>query len=152
MTARITAAEARELLKKPKQSKYRAESAYRCSECGAPFARGGPTPDYRCGGVRSLSPPCAPKIIRFDSKAEASRWHALRLLERSGKITGLQRQVPYSLYVGTVALGKYVADFVYMGADRHEHVEDVKGVLTPLAKWKIKHFEAQYGMHVEIVK
>lgn len=38
--------------------------------------------------------------ITFDSKKEASRWLELKLLERSGKISDLKRQVPIDLMGG----------------------------------------------------
>lgn len=59
-----------------------------------------------------------------------------------------------------IKIGTYVADFRYsrkgLSASENEHwhvvVEDVKGVMTPLARWKIKHTEAQYGITVQIIK
>ena len=35
--------------------------------------------------------------IKHDSIKEANRWCELKLLERAGKITDLQRQVPFEL-------------------------------------------------------
>ena len=35
--------------------------------------------------------------ITFDSKKEANRWCELRLMERAGVITGLERQVKFVL-------------------------------------------------------
>lgn len=85
---------------------------------------------------------------RFDSKKEYSRWCALRLLERAGKITDLRRQVRYTLIPpqrepdiigprGGVKPGRllerpveYVADFVYQQEGK-TIVEDTKGVKTP---------------------
>ena len=42
--------------------------------------------------------------IRFDSKKEANRDAELRLLQRAGHITNLQRQVPFDLIVDEVAV------------------------------------------------
>ena len=87
----------------------------------------------------------------FDSKKEANRWCELRLLERAGKIRGLQRQVKFELLPAQyrlVATQKgqkrqcveravsYIADFVYteqlyQGGDFCVTVvEDTKGFRT----------------------
>ena len=83
----------------------------------------------------------------FDSKAELRRWQELVLLEHAGKISGLQRQVPFELIPpqrepdttgprGGIRRGAvlenavvYVADFVYQ-QDGRTVVEDVKGHKT----------------------
>ncbi len=88
----------------------------------------------------------------FGSKKEAIRWAELKLLERSGHISDLQRQVPFELipaHFEEVPTGefykrgskkgqpktkkvcienavKYVADFVYMQNGK-KVVEDTKG-------------------------
>lgn len=76
----------------------------------------------------------------FDSRKEAARYRELTLLERAGKISGLERQKRYTLIpaqYGSVD-GKrrcleravtYVADFVYQ-QDGETVVEDTKGVRT----------------------
>ena len=86
----------------------------------------------------------------FDSKAEFHRWCELRLLERAGKITDLDRQVPFELIPtqreestevfkagpckGLPKPGAiierpctYIADFVYKDAAGNTVVEDTKG-------------------------
>ena len=91
--------------------------------------------------------------ILHDSTKEARRWNELKLLERAGRITNLQRQVKYILIPkqeetyerispktgkrlkdGTRTLEQecaYVADFVYRDAKTGELiVEDTKGVKT----------------------
>ena len=91
--------------------------------------------------------------ILHDSTKEARRWNELKLLERAGVITGLQRQVKYTLIPkqeetyerispktgkrltdGVRTLEQecvYVADFVYQDAKSGELiVEDTKGVKT----------------------
>jgi hypothetical protein len=88
--------------------------------------------------------------IVFDSHKEARRYGELRLLERSGAITNLARQVEYELipvqkqtieYTDkkgktrhkTVVLEravKYIADFVYYDKSGQMVVEDSKGVRT----------------------
>ena len=91
--------------------------------------------------------PCVIDGIRFASKLEGRRYQQLKLMERAGEIFDLTRQNKYSLHApnGTV-VGYYVADFVYMrGKDMRGKVviEDAKGVLTPLCRWKLKHMAAQ---------
>ena len=82
----------------------------------------------------------------FDSKREADRWSELKLLEKAGEISDLQRQVKYELIPTQYSKweytksGKkkviereasYIADFVYhdntLGV---EVVEDAKGMRT----------------------
>lgn len=88
---------------------------------------------------------------RFDSKAEARRWNVLRMMERGGLISNLERQVPYPLEVLGVRLGEYRADFRYVSRGQ-VFCEDVKGMDTPLSRWKRKHVAAQYGIEVGLVK
>lgn len=93
--------------------------------------------------------------IRFASKIEAARWQELRLLERAGEIAALRRQPKYELKVRSEVIGHYVGDFEYtMGSGEHCRliVEDVKGMDTPMSRWKRKHLRAQEGIQVEIVK
>ena len=85
--------------------------------------------------------------IMFDSKREAARYQALKVLLKSGAISDLRLQIPFPLLVGEKKLGSYVADFVYQ-EDGREVVEDCKGFRTPLYRWKKKHMAAQYGIEL----
>lgn len=75
--------------------------------------------------------------ITFDSKKEFTRWNELRLLERAGVISNLQRQVKYTLIPaqrgenGKVIEREcsYIADFVYR-QNGQIIVEDTKGMRT----------------------
>ena len=74
--------------------------------------------------------------ITFDSQKEYKRFCELRLLERAGKVTDLQRQVKFELIPSQKVDGKvveravnYVADFVYE-QDGKTVVEDTKGFKT----------------------
>lgn len=77
--------------------------------------------------------------IKFDSKKEANRWQELKILERAGEISHLQRQVKYELIPTQRIDGKvveractYIADFVYHELGSNEVVvEDVKGYRNP---------------------
>lgn len=73
---------------------------------------------------------------RFDSHKEARRYGELVLLQRSGQITGLERQVRFELIPAQYRDKKcveravhYVADFVYYEAGE-KVVEDAKGYRT----------------------
>nr|DAO57952.1 MAG TPA: Endonuclease [Caudoviricetes sp.] len=69
--------------------------------------------------------------IRFDSAKEARRWTELKLLERAGEISNLQRQVKFEVIpkCGKERSVTYIADFVYQEKG-NTVVEDVKGVRT----------------------
>ena len=69
----------------------------------------------------------------FDSKREATRWQQLKLLERGGLITDLQRQVKFELIPKQVGErpAHYIADFVYTEVQNGLRVvEDTKGYRT----------------------
>lgn len=83
--------------------------------------------------------------LRFHSQGEANRWFELKLLQRSGAIYALTRQRPIELGAreGEV-VGLIVIDFAYFEISGRQVFEDFKGFTTPLAKWKLKHLQAQY--------
>lgn len=99
----------------------------------------------------------------YDSKTEMLRGIDLKLLERAGDITDLQRQVKFSLscYCAgckapvTIMAGKktavYTPDFVYF-ENGVRVVEDVKGYSDEASKLRIRVFEALYNQKVTIVK
>lgn len=75
----------------------------------------------------------------FDSVKEFHRWGCLRLLERTGKISDLKRQVSFELIPkqdGERACS-YVADFTYL-KDGNLVVEDCKGFKTDVYRIKKK--------------
>ena len=81
---------------------------------------------------------CEFKGEKFDSRKELQRWLELRLLERSGEITELKRQVKFELVPAQKdEKGKcleravtYIADFVYKDQQGKMVVEDTKGMRT----------------------
>ena len=99
--------------------------------------------------------------IRFDSKKEAARWIELRIMQRTGEIRELQRQVPFVLIptqkdelTGRVLEreARYIADFVYR--DNHTHkliVEDTKGMKTELYRLKKKLMLYRHGIRIKEV-
>ena len=98
----------------------------------------------------------------FDSKREADRWTELKLLEKAGEITNLQRQVKFELLPKQYSKTEftkarkpkvlerevcYIADFVYQGSNGMV-VEDAKGFRTD--DYKIKRKLALYMLGIEI--
>lgn len=103
----------------------------------------------------------------FDSKKEYKRYCELKMMEASGIISNLQRQVKYILIPcqrepdiigkrGGIHKGKviekecaYYADFVYQLTDTGETVvEDSKGMRT--TEYKIKRKLMLYVHHIRI--
>ncbi len=82
--------------------------------------------------------------IVFASKKEAARYVELKMLERSGYLTGLVLQPRYPIYFGKVKICDYVADFTYRTKDQKTVVEDCKGFKTPVYRLKAKMFAACY--------
>lgn len=111
--------------------------------------------------------------ITFDSQKEAAHYKELKLLERAGKISNLQMQVPFVLIpaqyeeIKTVTkTGKekiekklierktvYKADFVYT-KDGETIIEDVKGYKNSTAYevYKIKRKLMLYKYGIRIVE
>lgn len=103
----------------------------------------------------------------FDSIKEYNRWKELKLLERTGEITELQRQVKFKLIPtqrepcsemnknGIFKKGKvlerecsYIADFTYKNRLGFQVVEDVKGYKTEA--YRIKKKMMLYFHHIQI--
>ena len=116
----------------------RAIRVHICQSCGMWFEGTVPV-QCSCGRLA---------FDHFDSKGEARRWMRLRLLERAGEISELQRQVPFPLFTLT-ELGKpvqfavYVADYTYVEKGQ-KIVEDHKAMagISPEASLKLRVMEA----------
>ena len=97
--------------------------------------------------------------ITFDSAKEANRYAELKLLERAGKITELQRQPGFTLIPKQVREGHmveraliYKADFAYHDEETGQDVvEDVKGLKTKEYIIKRKLMLWEYGIRVREV-
>lgn len=75
----------------------------------------------------------------FDSEAEARRYWQLKLLQRAGKIQGLEIHKRFKLHAGIV----YECDFFY--SENFELVaEDVKGKETDVFRLKARLFREDY--------
>jgi hypothetical protein len=106
----------------------------------------------------------------FDSEHEALRFFELSMLQRSGKISDLQTQVPFELIPaqrepdiigprGGVKKGRcleqacmYYADFVYKDQEGRVVVEDAKSPATRTKDYKIKKKLMLYVHHIQIVE
>ncbi len=100
---------------------------------------------------------CEFKGEKFDSRKELQRWLELRLLERSGEITELKRQVKFELIPAQKdEKGKcferavtYWADFVYKDKQGKTVVEDTKGMRTKDYIIKRKLMLYKYGIKIK---
>lgn len=113
--------------------------------------------------------------IKHDSQKEATRWAELKLLQRAGEISDLQRQVEFELIPNQYEViervskktGKplkaetklierkvcYIADFVYTDKNGKRVVEDTKSEITqtPVFVVKRKLMLFVHGIKVKIV-
>lgn len=94
--------------------------------------------------------------MTFDSQKEYERYCVLKLMQKSGRISGLQRQVKYLLIPsqkGEIRNEKpcnYKADFVYV-MDGKTVVEDVKSEATRKNKdYVIKRKLMKYVHNIEV--
>ena len=88
--------------------------------------------------------------ISFDSSKEARRYQELLLLERTGVIQNLRRQVRFPLSVKGQLICTYIADAVYT-ENGHEIVEDTKSPVTrklPVFRIKAKLMRAIHGIAI----
>ena len=96
--------------------------------------------------------------IVFDSQKEARRYEALKMMEKSGLITDLKRQVKFVLIPTQREYGKvverecaYIADFTYKDSLGNEVIEDVKGIRTDAYKIKRKLMLHLFGIRIKEV-
>lgn len=86
----------------------------------------------------------------FDSAKEARRWQELLLLQKAGRITGLTRQMPWTLEVHGQVICEYRPDFSYCESGQVV-VEDVKSEATrklPVYRLKRKLMKAIHGIEI----
>ena len=97
--------------------------------------------------------------IVFHSKREMIAYQGFRILEKSGQIAKLERQVPYDLWAwypdqqGVVfsSVAQYICDFRVTELDGTVRLYETKGVSTAVYKLKKKIFCANYP-HLRIVE
>ena len=97
--------------------------------------------------------------IKFDSQKEKSYYIKYKLMEKSGEIYDLRRQVPFEL-LQTFRLGdktyrktKYIADFKFYYKSGKFHVIDVKSKATRTQVYQLKKklMAWKYGLEIEEV-
>lgn len=77
---------------------------------------------------------------------------SLLMLRDQGRISRLQFQPQFKLHVKEQELGTYKADAHYYDDAGNYIVEDSKcgDFIDDFAKWKIRHFQIEYGITVSI--
>ncbi len=94
--------------------------------------------------------------IKFDSKREAQRYLELKMIEKAGLISNLERQVIFLLVDKFEYMGKkireirYIADFTY-NEQGNKIIEDVKSWITqkrPDYKIKVKLLMKRYPTYI----
>lgn len=85
---------------------------------------------------------------RFASKKEYADWCALKLREKAGLITHLQRQVKFPLSVNAQLVTTFIADAVFFENGKRV-VVDSKGVQTPVYRLKKKLMRALLNIEVQ---
>lgn len=100
---------------------------------------------------------CVIDGITFDSVKEGKRYSELRVMEKAGLISNLERQVKYRLSDSFRSNGKvvlrpcdYIADFRYV-ENGETIVEDVKGLRTDAYIVKKKWLADKYGILIREV-
>lgn len=86
--------------------------------------------------------------ITYHSKAEANRASELDLLIKAEQVRFYIRQAPFDL-PGNI---KYLVDFIIFWSNGDVTFEDVKGLMTPTSKLKIKQVEDLYGIKITLVR
>jgi hypothetical protein len=140
VTTTISAAEYAVLTGTPKRSKYGAKQVI-VTEDGVLY-------DSKAAKANGITG------RRFHSKAEGARYVHLRLLEKGGYIRDLECQPTYPIHaMNGATVGKYRGDFSYIDCATGEPcLEDVKGMPTPLYKFKRKLVEAEYGVVIREIR
>ena len=98
--------------------------------------------------------PCEVNGVKYRSQKEMKRHQELLLLEKSGKIRDLKREVPFILAPSITINGKkvpalrYVADFTYLNLKGELVVNDAKGYLTPVYRIKRHLMQSTLGISI----
>lgn len=93
----------------------------------------------------------------YDSKLEAGYAQKLDTLKKakdpSQRVERIETQVPYKIISkkGNLVF-TYLLDFLVHYRDGRIEYIDVKGVLNPMSKMKIKAVEKEYGISIKLVK
>jgi len=92
----------------------------------------------------------------FHSKGELRRWEELKMLEKVGEISALERQVSYDLHVTTpegekVKIGSFRPDYRFIERSGEVVIEDFKSPASAkdeAYRLRKRMFEAEYGLQV----
>ena len=86
--------------------------------------------------------------IIFHSAREMNAYIGFRIIEKSGQIAKLERQVPFPLLAwspsGPVKVSKLILDFRITETDGTQRLYESKGFVTEVYRMKKKLFEANY--------
>lgn len=94
---------------------------------------------------------------RFDSEAEYRHWCHLKIRQRLGEITHLERQVTFELAPAVTIQGRkrpplrYVADMIYR-ENGDLVVADVKGAITPEYRIKRHLMASVHGIEIQEIR
>lgn len=89
----------------------------------------------------------------YHSQLEAGHAAHLDMLQKCGEIVSWRRQIHFPLYSQSgQVVGDYCADFLVLLPDGTSYVAEVKGMITDMARWKLKHFSADYDIPVRIIR
>lgn len=89
----------------------------------------------------------------FASAAEAERYRQLKRLEEKGAIANIELQPKFRVMIENQLMCTYMADFAYdvidaQGNRLESHVEDVKGMITPIYRLKRKMVKAAHALDI----
>lgn len=85
--------------------------------------------------------------ILFHSQYEAQCYVGLKMLEKAGKISGLELQPSFEIHVNGILICKYVGDFRYIENGR-EVIADAKGFRTREYIYKKRLMLAVHGIEI----
>ena len=114
---------------------------------GSPFASAA-APSQKAWKNKYRAQPVVTDEGRFASKKEYADWCALKLREKAGLITHLQRQVKFPLTINAQLVTTFIADAVFFENGKRV-VVDSKGVQTPAYKLKKKLMRALLNIEVQ---
>ena len=113
---------------------------------GSPFASAA-APSQKAWKNKYRAQPVVTDEGRFASKKEYADWCALKLREKAGLITHLQRQVKFPLTINAQLVTTFIADAVFFENGKRV-VVDSKGVQTPVYRLKKKLMRALLNIEV----
>lgn len=114
----------------------------------ADVAASAATPLQKAWKNKYRAQPVVTEEGRFASKKEYADWCALKLREKAGLISHLERQVKFPLSVNAQLVTTFIADAVFFENGKRV-VVDSKGVQTPAYRLKKKLMRALLNIEVQ---